>query len=179
MSEQWRSIPDWPQYTVSSLGNVKRVAKAQGATPGKIIKSSIYPITGYCYVVLQHKYHKKHLCIHRLVALAFIGYPPTPKHQCNHRNGQKLDNRPSNLEWVTHKQNAQHSYHLGLTKKPPTRYGEDVYGCSISTKTAQAILDAPRGYGTGRALAKKFRTTEHIVCFIRTRRTWKHLTPMQ
>ena len=177
--ETWKLIPDWPEYEVSSLGNVKRIVPAQGAKVGRILRPSIYPKTGYKYVMLQHRKHGKHMLIHRLVALAFLGKPPTQKHECNHINGIKLDNHFQNLEWVTHAQNGQHSYRMGMTKKPTTRHGEEVFGCSISTEIAQAILDAPQGYGTGKKLAEKFNTTKYVVSFIRRRRTWKHLTPTQ
>lgn len=175
--ELWKPIPGWPAYAVSSFGHVKRLLAAQGAVPGHILRPGTYPKSGYQYVFLQHQRKHQHFSVHRLVAFAFLGSPPSPIHQCNHKNGNKLDNRIANLEWVTHRENGIHSYQSGLTKKPPTQYGEAVYGCQITKAIAQQILDAPRGYGTGKALARRFGISEYIVSFIRTRRTWKHLTP--
>lgn len=175
----WKPIHDWPEYVVNSSGDVKRISRAQGAKVGRILKTSIYPTSGYRYVLLRRNRFGKHCSIHRLIASAFIGLPPSPTHECNHKNGNKLDNRPCNLEWVTHQENAIHSYKLGLTKKPPTLRGEQVNGCQISESIAQQILDSPKGYGTGKSLARKFNVSEFIVSFIRTRRTWKHLSPKQ
>jgi len=39
------------------------------------------------------------LYMHRLVCAAAHGPPPSPKHVADHRNGNGLDNRASNLVW--------------------------------------------------------------------------------
>jgi hypothetical protein len=53
--------------------------------------------------------------IHRLVALAFHGMPENINtYEPNHIDGDKLNNRPDNLEWMTHKQNIQDAYDSGL-----------------------------------------------------------------
>jgi len=41
---------------------------------------------------------------------------PSPEHEINHRDGNKLNNDISNLEWVTSAQNKQHALANGLFK---------------------------------------------------------------
>jgi hypothetical protein len=54
-------------------------------------------------------------CLHRLKAEVFISNPFN-KRFVNHKNGNKLDNRLENLEWVIHAQNIRHVYNYGLCK---------------------------------------------------------------
>lgn len=51
--------------------------------------------------------------VHRLVALTFVP-EITGKPFVNHKDGNKLNNEPDNLEWVTCKENVQHAYRHGL-----------------------------------------------------------------
>jgi hypothetical protein len=59
--------------------------------------------------------------IHRLLALAFVYNPDPHIRKCvNHINGNKLDYRLENLEWVTPSENVKHAYEKGLMKLPST-----------------------------------------------------------
>lgn len=102
--EEWRKVPGFPAYSVSSLGRVRRDWAAQGTQPGRILKPQPdrvgYPIV-YLSIAQQHFRRP----VHRLVALAFIGEPPTPKHEVAHGDGVKTNNAPSNLRWATKREN--------------------------------------------------------------------------
>ena len=60
--------------------------------------------------------------IHRLVAEAFIPNANN-KPTVNHKDGDKMNNNVSNLEWATQSENNYHSYKAGL-KIPYDRRGE-------------------------------------------------------
>ena len=54
--------------------------------------------------------------VHQLVCRTYHGPEPVDGkiYEPNHRNGNKHDNRPNNLEWSTRRQNIQHAYNAGL-----------------------------------------------------------------
>lgn len=64
---------------------------------------------GYIRMILKDECgNKVRIMAHRLVALTFLGEPPTSEHQINHINSDTSDNRVENLEWVTGQENISH-----------------------------------------------------------------------
>lgn len=68
---------------------------------------------GYMRVVRFKKAH----CIHRLIAVTFLGAVP-PGMEVNHKDGDKLNNRPENLEYVSRSENMKHCFRSGLWRSP-------------------------------------------------------------
>lgn len=50
---------------------------------------------------------------HTLVALKYIGAPPTDKHEIDHKDENKQNNLWTNLRWVTRSENILNSYARG------------------------------------------------------------------
>ena len=71
--------------------------------------------SGYETVVLWKNGKRKQCTMHRIVALSFIPNPEN-KRCVNHIDGNKLNNKVSNLEWITHSDNHKHAYRTGLRK---------------------------------------------------------------
>jgi hypothetical protein len=107
--EEWRSVVGWEGlYDVSNLGRVKRTAPARnGHAPGACLRPPL-DSSGYQHVTLyrpgEQRVFRK---VHVIVALAFLG-PRPPGLQVNHMDGNKLNNRASNLEYVTLQENMRH-----------------------------------------------------------------------
>lgn len=104
-------------YTITKEGKVYSYKSGYK----KEMKGSIDD-KGYPYVDLTQS-NGKRKCpkTHRLIALAFISNPEG-KPQINHIDGNKRNNKISNLEWVTQSENVKHSYLTGLNN--PNTYSK-------------------------------------------------------
>lgn len=94
MQEIWKYIPNYPNYQVSNLGNVKSL----NFNKEKILKPFINN-SGYYRVAISKNGKKKKYYVHQLVAMAFIEYEiTTRKISIDHINGIKTDNNVDNLQ---------------------------------------------------------------------------------
>jgi hypothetical protein len=122
-------------YQVSNLGRVKSLSRyvyrnGSYSYPVKEkIKIQTIDRAGYLVATLCKSGKGWSYTVHRLVALAFI---PNSLNKCcvNHKDGNKLNNNVSNLEWVTYSENTRHAYKTGLltneySKKPVVMFSLD------------------------------------------------------
>lgn len=121
MQEVWKDIKGYEGlYQISNLGNVKSLKRKSLNFKCEKDKILINCKTsqGYEKVMLCKNKQVKNQMIHRLVAKAFI---PNPNNllEINHIDGDKTNNKVSNLEWCTRSENIKHAYELGLN------YGSD------------------------------------------------------
>jgi hypothetical protein len=115
---EWRDIKDYDNlYQVNEFGDVKSLEHTnnRGILRKECILSIRLTDRGYNRVVLYNNGVSKSFMVHRLVATAFINNPNN-KPQVNHINGNKLDNKVENLEWVTISENQKHAFKIGLNK---------------------------------------------------------------
>lgn len=98
----WRDVPGYSGiYSVSRDGRIfsHTSNREMSKTPDR---------DGYLLVSLSNCGRVKKAKIHRVVIESWGDVRPSPKHECNHINGDKADNRVENLEWVTRAQNMEH-----------------------------------------------------------------------
>ena len=78
---------------------------------------------GYLYVNINRKTQ----LIHRLVCETFV---PNPHNlaEVNHKDGDKLNNNVSNLEWSSHRDNVMHAVNMGLITPPDVYLSEKMRG---------------------------------------------------
>lgn len=108
LNENWTPIQiggvEYP-YKISDLGRIFSI------NTNKVCKYS-FDQRGYPQVII---YGDKRISrrVHRLVALAYVPNP-LRKREVNHKDGDKLNTRASNMEWVTSRENTDHAYKTGL-----------------------------------------------------------------
>lgn len=99
-SEEWRDVPGYEgRYQVSDMGRMRGRHQA--------ILRPFRNHNGYLIATLLCNGEKRRTGVHRLVAQAFIPNPDG-KPQINHKDGNKENNAPTNLEWVTCSENNLH-----------------------------------------------------------------------
>ena len=103
--EIWKETKDNPNYLVSNTGRVRR--------RGSKVDHSVRDLKGFLATDLYKDNSRSTKRVHRLVAEAFIPNPDG-KPEVNHIDGNKHNNRVSNLEWVTSKENCRHAWDKGI-----------------------------------------------------------------
>lgn len=118
MSENWKTIEDYPNYQVSNLGNVKSLKYHRENKEKQL--SLIKDKDGYLSVKLCKNGKIKKFLVHRLVAIHFL---PNPQNlpQINHINEVKTDNRVENLEWCTNEYNINYGTRNSRMAKTQSR----------------------------------------------------------
>jgi hypothetical protein len=157
--ETWQNIIGYETfYKISSLGTIINLQT------NKEIKKRINA-DGYYVVSLN----QRSFLVHRLLAINFISNSEN-KAEVNHKDGNKLNNALSNLEWLTQKENLDHATVNGLRAR-----GERVNTAILNEKQVIEIREKyiPRKVSM-MILAKEYGVSKATICHILTRKNWKH-----
>lgn len=123
--------------------------------------------TGYLEVYATKNGRRTHHLLHRLVGMAFVpGY--SPELTINHINGDKTDNAPSNLEWVSLARNTQHQWETGLVDLR----GEKQPQAKLTSKRVLYIRKLLRQGIPAHALAVVAGVSTSTIAFIRDGKRW-------
>lgn len=162
----WKKCKYCNSYEISTNGEVRNIFSQ------KILKPYINKY-GYAEVSISlgKKHLKKNYRVHRLVAETFI---PNPNNlpQVNHKDGNKLNNKIYNLEWVTNEENILHSIQTGLK---PNEHGEYSHNSKLTNKQANwcrhVYIPKDKKYGCV-ALAKHFGVAKSTMSYILNNKTY-------
>lgn len=106
--EVYKTVIENPNYEVSNYGNIRNKKS------GENLKATLTNY-GYRRVILRSESgDPKAYFVHRLEAHAFMEDGYSEDLTVNHKDGNKVNNYISNLEWCTNKENIRHAFRTGL-----------------------------------------------------------------
>lgn len=158
---QAKTIKEFNNYTVDEAGNVYHLS-------GRKLGTRVTP-KGYVQTWLTQDGETKYRFIHRLVADTFIDKPEGKK-EVNHKDGNKLNNHFSNLEWVTREENINHGFDNKLY-----RSSENSPNAKLTNDNVVVVREMINNNFSLNYIARKYNVNHATIRDIKTGKTWKRL----
>lgn len=158
----WKQYID--NYYASDYGEIKNIKT------DRILKQQISN-KGYAKTNIIINGKIKTIFIHKVVAELFIPNPLNLPY-INHKDGNKLNNFASNIEWCTPSQNTRHALDHGLIN--PLK-GSECYQAKLTEQDIIAIRNKYKEGFTFNELAKIYNVTRRNIYLIVHYITWKHV----
>ena len=153
--EEWREIEGYAKYYVSNYGRVKRLASRYKKC--YLLTPTLNKKNGYYYIGLVNNEGKsKNISLSRIVAFAFCNGHTEDKNTVNHIDGDKSNNKSSNLEWVSLQKNCIHchqSLNKGNERQSFLRFSKIIYKDKYEFKTITAFA---KFIGVSRTQARRY-----------------------
>lgn len=160
-------------YEASSEGEIRSVPRlgndGRRTYGGKVIKPR--PVTGgYLAVTPSVRNKVLYRKVARLVCEAFHGPPPTPSHHAAHRDGNRQNNRPENLRWLTGSENEADKIAHGTAL-----LGERAPAAKLSDGDVVKIRNLLADGATQLQVAQMFGVSQSCIGRINTGESWRHI----
>lgn len=148
--EIWKDIPNYENfYQASSFGRIRSVDRYNiNSYKNRCIYGQNLKLSNdrYSCVFLSKNGKAVKFTVHYLIAITFL---KKKKHcnQINHIDANKRNNKVSNLEWCTMKQNMQHAHKNGLYKNSILKKSKSIKQYDLNNKFLckyASIMDAER-----------------------------------
>lgn len=174
--EEWRPVPGHPGYEASNLGRIKRLAYSlQCVHNGGRVATRNKPER----IISQTRHHRGYLIcriglnatpeVHRIIALAWLGEPDDKSLTVNHISGDKTDNRPQNLEWITRGENTKHAHVNGLINN----FGERNGVAKLTNEQVRTMRSLSESGIPNEQLAREFGVSRELAWSAVTGRTYR------
>ncbi len=158
---EYKNIPGY-KYCVSRNGEIINIET--GKHKAQHISNS-----GYWYISLWKDGKSKSCFVHRIVAEAFVPNP-NKKPEVNHKDGNKLNNRADNLEWVTGAENKRHCREvLGkINRNPNTEAAHNACKkkviCISTGEKYESVTSAAKAIGVSQGHMSEHLYGKHPSC---------------
>jgi len=157
------AISSEPNYEISKEGIIRVINT-------KKIKSQYVSSTGYYIISISHNNKSKPHRVHRLLAETFLKNPQN-KPEINHKDGNKLNNNISNLEYCTHAENMKHAFKNGLVNNTGIKNGR----AKLNNNKVRKIRAMLKDGISQQKIANEFQISRGAILKINLGKTWKHI----
>jgi hypothetical protein len=126
MTEEWKEIPKTNGlYEASTLGRIRSLDRvimkmnrwgfvSPLRKKGRVLKPW-RDCNGYAVIYIAGEGRREAINVHRLIASTYLEGSGKGL-DVNHKDGNKKNNLPENLEWCTRKENMAHAVSMGMFK---------------------------------------------------------------
>lgn len=176
MKEVWKDVPGFKgYYQASTLGRVRSVERIQFRSNGRPYKVRAKVLktakdgNGYLRTAFSVNSKLTTIKVHRIVAITFFGRTAL---EVNHIDGDKTNNRSTNLEYCTRSENIKHSYRMGLQKP---RRGSLNNKAKLHESDIPIIRELFKAGNTSREIAAIYKMDKTVFLDIKNGKIWKHV----
>lgn len=177
---EWRVCARFPDYEVSECGDLRRLTAIENRPVGYRLPGFINLGGYWAYAITAPGAdHNSSVAAYRLVAEAFLGPPPTPKHEVAHNNGSRVSAYYKHLRWATRKENHE-DMQVHKTAVKGGRNGralltdETAFECRREYRKLKA-RGFGQSYGGFKKLREKYGLGRTAFRMLGLGQTWKHL----
>lgn len=153
MLESWKVSSLYIKYEVSNFGKIRN-------RKTKRLKKFQLGAGGYLYTTLQLSSGKQRPClVHIVIATEWVTGQSAINNTVHHKDDDKTNFYPSNLEWIPHSDNDKHTYDNNLRKR------------KITFATAEEIRHLYKDGYSNSSLANLFNVSRSTISDIIANRT--------
>lgn len=168
--ETWRPIPGTGgRFSASTFGRIRRNVTLHRRPAGTIVAGHVNE-DGYLRMRPYPRPDRRIIAFHRLIAETFLG-PCPDGHEVNHIDGNRRNNAPANLEYVTHLENIAHAW------REPREVSRGETHCTAKLTEAD-VREIRRRCAAGEyqyVVAADYGVTQSAVGRAVLRKTWAHV----
>ena len=164
---KFRVIPGFNDYQITHFGLVRNIRT------GRLLKQTTVQ-TGHKVVrVKSDQGSWKTMGVHRLVLIAFMGWPPFADPDAAHFDGNPANNSLLNLRWATRLENQADRLRHGTDNRGEKHPLAKLTNCQVRTIAEQLTLR------TRQSLADEYQVQRATISMIATGRNWSSVTGLE